>query len=137
MFVKKLLCPLIMMLVIVTVAITAVPPEAAGVKLADIQEAAWAEQAIVEMSACEIITGYPDGYFRPYNNVTRMETMAMLVRVLGLEEKAKEKENMYVDYDMPPDLSWGRGYMIMGVERGMLDRYSLDQFLVSYPATRL
>lgn len=137
MFKKKLLCPLLMMLLVVITAVTVSPPVAAGNRLVDIQEATWAEQAIVEMCAGGIITGYPDGYFRPYNNVTRVEAVTMLIRVMGLEERAKEKENAYVDYNTPPDLTWGRGYIIMGVERGMLDKHSLDRFLVSQPATRL
>ena len=43
----------------------------------------WAIDAINAMSASGVITGYPDGTFRPDNPVTRAETVTMFSRLLG------------------------------------------------------
>ncbi len=133
---KNLLFSLVLGLAMIAVIAGTPLPEAAEAGFADIQEALWAQQAVAEMSACEIIAGYPDGYFRPYQSITRLEAVTMLVRVLGLGEQAKAKEKAIVDYKMPSDLLWGRGYLIMGVELGMLDKDYLDVLQPAYPATR-
>lgn len=111
-------------------------PAYAGV-LMDVQEASWAEQAIEEMYAAGIVTGYEDGTFKPYNGVTRLEAVAMLVRAVGMEEQARAKENAKVSYRMPPGLFWGRGYLIVGVELGMLNKDYLDQLQPASPASRV
>ncbi|OPY59259.1 MAG: Endo-1,4-beta-xylanase A precursor [Pelotomaculum sp. PtaU1.Bin035] len=96
----------------------------------------WAQQAIAEMSACDVIAGYPGGEFQPDKNVTMLEAVAMLVRVMGMEDQAKVLENENVDYKMPPNLLWGKGYLIMGVQMGMLDKDYLNQLQPGTPATR-
>lgn len=45
----------------------------------------WAENAINNMSANGIISGYADGTFRPRENITRAEFAAIIVRALGLD----------------------------------------------------
>lgn len=118
-----------------TLALSSVT-EAAG-KLTDLREAAWAEQAITEMHASSIIEGYPNGEFKPYNKVTRLEALAMLIRVLGLEEQAKALDKAKVDYQMPQNLHWGRGYLIMGVQKGMLNKDYLHLLQPGEPASRV
>ena len=127
-----------LVLVVLTVVMTlggALTAEAG--KFSDLQEASWAQQDIAEMNALGIINGYPEGVFRPYQNVTMMEVVAVLIRALGLEEQAKSLENASVEYKMPPNLMWGRGYLIAAVQRGMLDKDNLYQFTPGSPATRL
>lgn len=106
---------------------------AAG-KLADIQ-GHWAQQAIAEMYHSGIIAGYPEGVFLPNNSVTKLESVALLIRMLGLEKQALAMENTSVDYAIPP-LKWGRGYLLMGVQEGMLDKDYLLQLGPGEPATR-
>jgi len=108
--------------------------EAADGKLVDIQKH-WARQAITEMYASGIISGYPGGLFLPDKSVTRLEAVAMLIRVLGLEGQAQKVEKTDVGYYIPP-VSWGRGYLIMGVQQGMLDKDHLAQLGPAEPATR-
>ncbi|TEB04582.1 Endo-1,4-beta-xylanase A precursor [Pelotomaculum schinkii] len=113
----------------------ALSSEAGGGQLLDIGEASWAEQEITEMSALEILEGYPDGRFLPYQSVTRLEAVAMLIRTLGLDDQARAMEEADVAYQVPY-LPWGRGYLIMGVERGMLDKNYLNQLEPTGAATR-
>ncbi len=97
----------------------------------------WAEEAIAEISAADIMRGYPDGKFRPDQNLTKLEAIALLLRTLGLEQQARALDNARVDYPLPPDLYWGRGYLILAVQKGMLDSRYLHQFRPGAPATRL
>ncbi len=45
----------------------------------------WAEEVILAMAGQGIISGYPDGAFRPENNITRAEFLTMLMRTLKPE----------------------------------------------------
>ncbi len=109
---------------------------AEGSKLVDLEEAAWARQAIAEMEACGVVAGYPGAVYKPYNNVTMLEAVTMLVRMLGLEEQAKAAEEVSVDYRMPADLYWGKGYLIVAVNLGILDEDYLYLLQPNAPATR-
>ncbi|MGJ8495984.1 S-layer homology domain-containing protein, partial [Glaesserella parasuis] len=51
-------------------------------------QANWARNAIQTLSDQGIITGYPDGSFRPDGLVTRAEFSAVLVKALGLNASA-------------------------------------------------
>lgn len=44
----------------------------------------WAKQYIGALADAKIVNGYPDGKFKPYNNITRAEMVAMLSRVANL-----------------------------------------------------
>ncbi|MGM9550988.1 MAG: S-layer homology domain-containing protein [Clostridia bacterium] len=49
-------------------------------------EAHWAHETIDQMTINGYINGYPDGLFRPDQNITRAEFSALVYRILGLEE---------------------------------------------------
>ncbi|MBT9260317.1 MAG: S-layer homology domain-containing protein [Clostridiales bacterium] len=53
------------------------------------QIGSWAKGAVNLAVALGIISGYPDGTFRPQGTVTRAEAMAMLVRALGFKKWAE------------------------------------------------
>lgn len=105
-------------------------------RLMDLGEASWAQQAITEMEASGVVAGYPGNVYKPYNNVTKLEAVTMLIRMLGLEYQAREAEEAGTDYLMPADLYWGEGYLIMAVQRGMLDGDYLYLLEPNSPATR-
>ncbi len=125
MFKNKLFFPIILTLAVLLAAAGPFAAEAAGANLLDINEH-WAQQYIAEMCASEIVTGYPGGFYQPDQSVTRLEVLVMLIRVLGQEDQAKNLASETVDYYVPPP-AWGRGYLIWGVQRGMLDKNLLDQ----------
>ncbi|MCL6634810.1 MAG: S-layer homology domain-containing protein [Peptococcaceae bacterium] len=100
--------------------------------------ATWPEarQAIDEMSAAGMVKGYEDGTYKPDRSVSKLEVVALLIRALGLEDRAKALDKAAVDYQMPAELYWGRGYLIAAVERGMLDKNHLSQLKPASPASR-
>lgn len=110
--------------------------KAEGSRLMDLGEASWAQQAITEMEASGVVAGYPGNVYKPYNNVTKLEAVTMLIRMLGLEDQAVAAEEAGSDYLMPADLYWGEGYLIMAVQRGMLDGDYLYLLEPNSPATR-
>ncbi|TEB13424.1 S-layer homology domain-containing protein [Pelotomaculum propionicicum] len=129
---NKVLFPIILSVAVLLAAAGPFAAEAAGETLLDIN-GHWAQQYIAEMCASEIVTGYPGGLYQPDQSVTRLELLASLVRVLGQDEQAKNLARETVDYYVPPP-DWGRGYLIWGVQRGMLDKNLLEQ--MAGPATR-
>ncbi|MHB8986999.1 MAG: S-layer homology domain-containing protein [Eubacteriales bacterium] len=100
--------------------------------------ALWPEawQAIGELSAGDVVKGYQDGYFKPDSEVTKLETVALLIRIIGKEDQAKAMEKATVSYKVPANLFWGRGYLIAAAEQGMLVKEHLYQLAPSEPATR-
>ncbi len=46
----------------------------------------WAEEAIKTLADNQVITGYPDGTFKPGNNITKEEAIALFARILGANE---------------------------------------------------
>lgn len=48
----------------------------------DVQDGKWYDDVVALAAANEWVSGYPDGTFRPEENVTRTETMAVINRVL-------------------------------------------------------
>jgi len=52
----------------------------------------WAEKGIKEMVADKIILGYPDGTFKPDNSVTKLDTLIMASRVLGVDKAENSEE---------------------------------------------
>ena len=51
----------------------------------------WAYEYINNLTESSIVSGYPDGTFRPDSNVTRAEFMTMLTKTLGLEYENLEE----------------------------------------------
>ena len=129
-------CSLVLVLAVLLTLAGGGALKAEGSKLVDLEEASWARQAIAEMAASGVVAGYPGAVYKPYNNVTMLEAVTMLIRMLGLEDQAKAAEEDPVDYRMPSDLYWGRGYLIMAVDLGILDGDYLYLLQPNAPATR-
>ena len=67
----------------------------------------WASRNIQVASYYGLVNGYPGGYFRPNDNVTRMEALAIVLNALSPEnintEQAKHFVSIYSDYSEIPD----------------------------------
>lgn len=91
---------------------------------------AWAAVYINYATAMGVINGYPDGKFRPLNNVTYNELSAMLVRGIGITEDELTGK-------------WPENYKSKAMELGIYDkvmgvRSAFQQAVFDYnaPATR-
>ncbi len=61
----------------------------------------WAKSSIEEMASKGIITGYTDGTFKPSTSVTKLQSLILIARILGVneEENAKYVELAQEEYD--------------------------------------
>lgn len=62
-------------------------------KFADVTDAnyGWAVEAVDSMAADKIILGYEDGTFRPANTVTKLESLVLAARILGVNDSANKE----------------------------------------------
>ena len=97
----------------------------------------WAEEYIEALAQAEVITGYPDGNFKPEAPITRAEMVAMLTRLLKL---GTEEEHYTIDF-VPtfPDLEkehWAFYQVELAAKLGLLPRYYSPDFNAARLATR-
>lgn len=109
--------------------------EAAPVHFTDVA-GHWAENEVVEMSAYGIVKGYPDGTFRPNKDVTLLESLVMIINTCGLAEEAGKIDPDKTGLKFPPGMKWGKNYLAVAVENGILAREGLPYFKYNDPAVR-
>ena len=67
------------LIMVFAIAITSLP----ALAYSDMPENHWAEKQIKQLSEQSIVVGYPDGTFKPDENVTRAEFASMAIKALG------------------------------------------------------
>ena len=77
----------------------------------------WANGYINVAAADGIVTGYEDGTFRPGNNITKAEAIAMMVRVAGGLSPEEQK--------LAVGKNWAAPYLIKAHELGILEGVEL------------
>lgn len=65
----------------------------------DVSENHWAASQIDELSDKGVIVGYPDGTFKPDDNVTRAEFASMAIRALGQQNASVAQPVEFLDID--------------------------------------
>ncbi|MHA6484926.1 S-layer homology domain-containing protein [Paenibacillus sp. strain BS8-2] len=85
----------------------------------------WAQATILKASEQGWISGYTDGSFRPQQQVTRAEFVAMLVRALQVPS-APETKLAFTDAGSIP--RWASGYIAAAVHAGMIEGYADGTF---------
>lgn len=95
----------------------------------DIPSGYWAKGAIDATLAAGIVTGYPDGTFRPNDDVTRAEFVVMLMKILGLPADVSATQTFT---DVPAS-AWYAGYLdeaaSVGIMTGAGGKANPDQLL--------
>ena len=86
------------------------------------------EASVLKLADLGIISGYPDGTFKPDNLVTRAEFAKMIVCMLGLESAAKSLEGEAVPFaDVDAD-HWAAGYINVAQMMGIVNGYEDGTF---------
>jgi hypothetical protein len=98
----------------------------------DVPPSHWAFNDITSLGAKGIIKGYPDGTFKPDNNITRAEFAVVLAKALGWA--AKPGGHDFADADEIPD--WARGCIFAAVDKGVISGYEDNTFRTNRPVTR-
>ncbi len=77
----------------------------------------WAEDNIKQLVARDAITGYPDGSFKPDNNITRAEFATVLVKAFGL---APQSGKVFTDTGS----HWAKDFIATAASYGIIKGYN-------------
>ena len=80
--------------------------ESGGSGFADVPDSHWASGYVAAASEAKLLSGYPDGSFRPDGTVTMAEAATVMLKLLG-----------YVDSDFGSD--WSKGVMALASLSGL------------------
>ncbi len=93
-------------------------PAFAQVRFSDVEGDFWAARYIVKMDLRGVVNGYPDGTFKPGDNVAEEEALKMVVYGAGLQAEVEaEDELLYLPFDVS---DWARKVAIVAVRRGII-----------------
>ena len=96
----------------------------------DVEETASYAQAVKELSALDIISGYEDGTFKPDELVTRAQISKMIVDALNERAQAESSKTAtkFADVATGENGHWATGYINQGVADGFISGYSDTEF---------
>ena len=92
----------------------------------------WFNNAISTLTNAGILTGFPDGYVRPGQEVTRAEFAALVVRVMGYGHATGIPHQPFADTAG----HWAEGYINVAHALGWVQGYADGTFRPSQPITR-
>lgn len=81
----------------------------------DLSESHWARGHIEDLFGREIISGYPDGTFKPEDNVRVNEFLAMTLRGIGYHLESKSSD-------------WSKPYVDKAIELGVIEDKEFPQY---------
>ena len=98
-----------------------------AVDFPDVESTASYAQAVQELSALDVISGYEDGTFGPDKLVTRAEITKMIVDALAERSSAEASTESTKFADVSAD-HWAKGYINQGVADGFIAGMSDTEF---------
>jgi len=118
---------------VLTVTLAAsVPPVFAQVQFTDVQSSYWASQYVQSLAQANVIGGFPDGSFRPDDEMTRAQFASILSGAFPLPSVREAKTFS----DVPAD-HWAAGAISSAYAKGFLSGYPDGTFGLDRPITRL
>ncbi|MCT4688664.1 S-layer homology domain-containing protein [Vallitalea sp.] len=108
-----------------------------NLKFSDVSPSSWSIEPIIRFGALQIIKGYNENNakkYRPTTPISNEETLAVLLRILGMEEAAQKAGNQLLqDNKELPDhvlTLWTKGYLQLAKNMGLITEDDLDNALV-------
>jgi len=99
----------------------------------NVQIAAWAKDAVAHAVKADIISGYPDGTFRPGANILRMEMVSMIASGAGLTLDPNASTSFADNKDIP---AWAKGAVKAVGDKGIIQGRTGNIFAPKATATR-
>ncbi|MFT9846638.1 S-layer homology domain-containing protein [Aneurinibacillus sp. REN35] len=93
----------------------------------------WAEQSLSLIVKKGLVSGYPDGTFRPNQEITRVEMASILARALKLEVKNNPPTTFSDNKEIP---KWAQGSVNALFEKGVIRGRGGNQFAPNDLTTR-
>lgn len=109
----------------------------------------WASSHITRITALDMVKGYPDGTYKPGQEISRLEALALLLRAGGFDADAErlssgksvtaKKVSSSGDpgASAAPRAPWGQQYVDLSAEKGFLSFSSGVNYDFSGPISRL
>lgn len=123
---------------VVTVSLAAsVPPVLAQVmsnqvQFSDVQSSYWASQYVQSLAQANVIGGFPDGSFRPEEQMTRAQFASIISGAFAVPDVREAKAFS----DVPAD-HWAANAIATAYAKGFLSGYPDGTFGLDQPITRL
>lgn len=95
--------------------------------------AAWAKEAVAHAVKAEIISGYPDGTFRPGANILRMEMVSMIAKGARLTLDPNAATSFADNEDIP---AWAMGAVKAVSDKGIIQGRTGNVFAPKATASR-
>ncbi|MNC38913.1 Cellulosome-anchoring protein precursor [compost metagenome] len=104
----------------------------ASLQLSDVHTH-WAQEAIAVLASNGIISGYPDGTFKPDREISRSEIIMILSKIVNFNNAVPVKGN--VSFSDTAN-SWNKAQIIKAAEIGLIHGRGNDKFAPNQPSTR-
>lgn len=102
--------------------------------------APWAVEYMTSMQVKGVMKGYEDGNFQPNKPINQVEAIVTAVRLLGLEEQAKAKQDVKLNFKdaklIEKKYPWAVGYIAVALEQGLFAADE-DKVQPNNPASRV
>ena len=95
-------------------------PTQAAVTFSDLQGDYWAKEAVTQIASLGVLTGYPDGTFRPDAPITRAEFAAIIVKLKSPGALQPAAVSSFSDVTSE---SWATGYIEAAARLGLITGY--------------
>jgi len=86
----------------------------------DVPKDYWVRIPIAILAMEKIVSGYPDGTFRPEGNITRAEICTLLMKTKDLRPKTKDLKAKFKDVS---EKHWAASYIEQAVKEGIVKGY--------------
>ncbi|PKM76621.1 MAG: hypothetical protein CVU90_11760 [Firmicutes bacterium HGW-Firmicutes-15] len=113
--------------------------EGAAMPLNDLQ-GHWVRQAVSRAVALDLISGYPDGQFKPEQEISQIEALVLFMRAEGFnyDKAAAQKKTGKVPAQQvkTPQIPWGQNYLDAAAEKQFLSVEEVAAFSPQVSITR-
>ncbi|MBR2742397.1 MAG: S-layer homology domain-containing protein [Clostridia bacterium] len=111
------------LVLVLALALTMCVVGAGAAKYSDVPSTYAYSSEVQFLSDIEVITGYPDGTFKPENTITRGEAAAVIFRTLAGKESAAQNYQGVTQFSDVSAEHWACGYVNFCTEMGIINGY--------------
>ena len=107
----------------------------------DVKIGYWVDKPVSLLAMGKVITGYPDGTFRPEGNITRAEMCSLLVKAMSKVQSATSETGtldvgLRTGFADVPEKHWAAPYIAQAAKLGVVKGYPDNTFKPSGNITR-
>lgn len=125
------------LLILLTTSLLYFVPTASAASFEDLQ-GHWSSEAVYHAAVLDLVSGYPDGKFRPEQSLSQMESLVLFMRAAGydLDKRSKSDKKVPLVNVKIPQVSWGQNYLNQAVQDNLIAEHWLASFDGESPVSR-